>query len=117
MSNPSSRLAVDRPKFLTLNRPGALPQGGRAARHAIAKRCALGQVFHQSKSRERIMTMRRSLYTSAAAICLAGWFVSAPAQAQSVKINNHDIGGGGRGPHGAEGGVLGVAPERGLGNP
>jgi hypothetical protein len=55
------------------------------------------------------MTMRRSLYTSAAAICLAGWFVSAPAQAQSVKINNHDIGGVVSGPHGPEAGVWVIA--------
>ena len=55
------------------------------------------------------MTMRRSLYTSAVAICLAGWFVSAPAQAQSVKINNHSIGGVVSGPHGPEAGVWVIA--------
>ena len=55
------------------------------------------------------MTMRRSLYSSAAAICLAGWFISAPAQAQSVKINNHDIGGVVSGPHGPEAGVWVIA--------
>ncbi len=54
------------------------------------------------------MTMRRSLYSSAAAICLAGWFISAPAQAQ-VKINNHDIGGVVSGPHGPEAGVWVIA--------
>jgi hypothetical protein len=55
------------------------------------------------------MTIRRSLYSSAAAICLAGWFISAPAQAQSVKINNHDIGGMVGGPHGPEAGVWVIA--------
>ena len=55
------------------------------------------------------MTMRRFLYSSVAAICLAGWFVSAPAQAQSVKINKHDIGGVVSGPHGPEAGVWVIA--------
>ena len=55
------------------------------------------------------MTIRRSLYSSAAVICLAGWFVSAPAQAQSVKINNHDIGGVVSGPRGPEAGVWVIA--------
>src|SRR6204780_3826858 len=101
---------MDRSRLLVVEPPSRpLPHGERAPRHAIAKPCALGQVFHQSKSRERIMTMRRSLYSSAAVICLAGWFVSAPAQAQSVKINNHDIGGVVSGPHGPEAGVWVIA--------
>jgi hypothetical protein len=60
------------------------------------------------------MTMRRILHSSAAAICLAGWAFSIPAQAQSVKINNHDIGGVVSGPHGPEAGVWVIAETRDL---
>src|SRR5580658_7518924 len=60
------------------------------------------------------MTMRRSLYSSAAAICLAGWSISSPAQAQSVKINSHAIGGVVSGPHGPEAGVWVIAETHAL---
>src|ERR1700730_17155149 len=57
-------------------------------------------------SRERIMAMKRSLYLSAAAICIAGTLVLSPAHAQTaVPIKNHDMGGVVTSPNGPEAGV------------
>src|ERR1700761_262477 len=58
------------------------------------------------------MTRRHSLFASAAAICVAGWLVSAQAQAPAqatVPIKAHDIGGVVSGPHGPEAGVWVIA--------
>jgi hypothetical protein len=57
------------------------------------------------------MTRRHSLFASAAAIlCVGGWLVSMPAQAQNtVPIKAHDIGGVVSGPHGPEAGVWVIA--------
>jgi hypothetical protein len=63
------------------------------------------------------MTRRHSLFASAAAICVAGMMVSAPARAQAqaaVPIKAHDIGGVVSGPHGPEAGVWVIAETRDL---
>src|SRR6202035_6161152 len=73
-----------------------------AVRHC-AVRC---EVFVYGRTiRERVMTRKRSLYLSVAAICLAGCFIwSQPRAETTVPIKKTDIGGVVTSPNGPEAG-------------
>jgi len=62
------------------------------------------------------MTIKRSLYLSAAAVCIAGCLAWSPARAQSpAPIKDRDIGGVVKGAHGPEAGVWVIAETHDLG--
>ena len=56
------------------------------------------------------MTLKRSLYLSAAAMCIAGCLAATQAWSQTaVPVKNNEIGGVVTSPHGAEAGVWVIA--------
>ena len=61
------------------------------------------------------MTMRRILYSSAAAICLAGWAFSMTGASAVGEDQQSRIGGVVSSPHGPEAGVWVIAETRDLG--